>query len=204
MLLPMVDLIEQCHLACDELIEVTGRAAIQAVLQLSAEQVAGGPPQQGKRRTGEVVFHGQQPGTVMLSDRKLAVERPRLRSRGPGRGQEVEVPAYTAMHNQARLGARMLDILMRGVSTRQYKGVIPKMAETVGVSKSSVSRQTIEASEAEVEALLRRRFDETKLIILYIDGMTFGDHVMIGAVGVDTEATSMCWRSAKAPQKMPR
>lgn len=43
MLLPMVDLIEQCQWACDELIDVTGRAAIQAVLQLSAEQVAGGP-----------------------------------------------------------------------------------------------------------------------------------------------------------------
>ena len=38
-LLPMVDLIEQCQRACDELIDVTGRAAIQAVLQLSAEQV---------------------------------------------------------------------------------------------------------------------------------------------------------------------
>jgi DNA-binding XRE family transcriptional regulator len=57
------------------------------------------------------------------------------------------------MHNQPRLSARMLDILMRGVSTRQYKGVIPAMADTIGVSKSSVSRQTIEASEAEVEAL---------------------------------------------------
>jgi len=42
LLLPMVDLIEQCQWACDELIDVTGRAAIQAVLQLSAEQVAGG------------------------------------------------------------------------------------------------------------------------------------------------------------------
>src|SRR5688572_20330762 len=70
-LLPMVDLIEQCQWACDDLIDVTGRAAIQAVLQLSAEQVAGGPPQQGKRRSGDVVFHGQQPGMVMLSDRKL-------------------------------------------------------------------------------------------------------------------------------------
>jgi hypothetical protein len=58
LLLPMVDLIEQCQWACDELIDVTGRAAIQAVLQLSAEQVAGGPPQQGKRRSGDVVFHG--------------------------------------------------------------------------------------------------------------------------------------------------
>src|SRR6516165_9656975 len=91
------------------------------------------------------------------------------------------------MHNQPRLSARMLDIPMRGVSTRQYKGVIPEMADTVGVSKSSVSRQAIEASEAEVEALLSRRFDEVKLVIIYIDGMVFGDHVMIGAVGVDTE-----------------
>jgi hypothetical protein len=33
------------------------------------------------------------------------------------------------------------------------------MADTVGVSKSSVSRQLIEASEAEVEVLLGRRFE---------------------------------------------
>ncbi len=52
------------------------------------------------------------------------------------------------MQDQPRLGARMLDILMRGVLTRQYRGVIPEMADTVGVSKSSVSRQMIEASEA--------------------------------------------------------
>lgn len=123
----------------------------------------------------------------MLSDRKLQVQRPRLREKNPGKGKEVEVPAYTAMHNQPRLSARMWDIVMRGVSTRQYKGVIPEMADTIGVSKSSVSRRTIEASEAEVEALLSRRFDEVKLVILYIDGMVFGDHVMIGAVGVDTE-----------------
>jgi len=47
----------------------------------------------------------------------------------------------------------MLDILMRGVSTRQYRSVIPAMADTVGVS-----RQMIEASGAEVETLLERRF----------------------------------------------
>lgn len=186
-LLPMVDLIEQCRLACDELIDVTGRAAIQAVLQLSASQVAGGPLQQGKRRWGDVVFHGRQPGQVMLSDRKLEVERPRLRSKGPGRSREVEVPAYAAMQDGERLGARMLDILLHGVSTRHYREVIPEMAETAGVSKSSVSRAAIEAAEAEVEALLSRRFDDLKLLVIYIDGMVFGEHTMIGAVGVDTE-----------------
>jgi transposase-like protein len=124
---------------------------------------------------------------VMLSDRKLQVQRPRLRDKNPGKSKEVEIPAYAAMHNQPRLSARMLDILMRGVSSRQYKGVIPQMADTVGVSKSSVSRQMIEASEAEVEVLLSRRFDDVKLVILYIDGMMFGDHIMIGAVGVDID-----------------
>ncbi len=185
-LLPMVDLIEQCRLACDELIDVTGRAAIDAVLQLSASQAAGGPAQQGKRRYGEVVFHGRQRGQVMLSDRKLEVQRPRLRTRGR-QGREVEVPAYAAMQNGEQMGARMLEILMRGVSTRNYKEVIPSMAETAGVSRSAVSRRVIEASEAEVEALLSRRFDELKLLVIYIDGLIFGDYTMIGAVGVDVE-----------------
>ena len=99
----MVDLIEQCQVACDELIDVTGRAAIQAVLQLSAMQAAGGPAQQGKRRVGDVVFYGRQPGQVILSDRKLEVERPRLRRKGRG-GHEVEVPAYAAMRNRNRWG----------------------------------------------------------------------------------------------------
>ena len=185
-LMPMVDLIEQCRLACDELIDVTGRAAIEAVLQLSASQAAGGAAQQGKRRAGDVVFYGRQPGQVMLSDRKLEVERPRLRTRGRA-GREVEVPAYTAMQDGEQLGARTLEILMRGVSTRNYKEVIPTMAETVGVSKSDVSRRVVEASEAEVEALLSRRFDELKLLVIYIDGLIFGDYTMIGAVGVDSE-----------------
>ena len=40
-LLPMMELIEQSRMAIDELIEVMGRASIEAVLQLSAVQVAG-------------------------------------------------------------------------------------------------------------------------------------------------------------------
>jgi len=61
------------------------------------------------------------------------------------------------------------------------------MAETAGVSKSAVSRRVVEASEAEVEALLSRRFDDLKLLVIYVDGLIFGDYTMIGAVGVDSE-----------------
>jgi putative transposase len=186
-LLPMLDLIEQSRLACDELIDIAGRATVQAVLELSAQQVAGGPPHPGQRRGGEVVWHGRQPGSVMLSDRKLAVARPRLRQRGAGEHKEVEIPAYAALQNEPRLRARMLEILMCGVSTRNYRAVIPDMADTMGVSRSSVSRQMQEASAAELKELLERRFDQVKLLIIYIDGLQFGDHVLIGAVGVDEQ-----------------
>jgi hypothetical protein len=41
----------------------------------------------------------------------------------------------------------MLEIPLRGVSTRQYRHVLPEIAETVGVSKSSVKAEAPEASE---------------------------------------------------------
>jgi putative transposase len=128
-------------------------------------KAAGGLQQQHKRRSGDVVFYGRQAGQVLLSDRKLQVQRPRLRTKRP-RSQEVEVPTYAAMQNPTPMGKRTLNILMHGVSTRNYKQVIPQMTETAGVSRSAVSRAAIEASEAEVEALLSRRFDDLKLLVI--------------------------------------
>jgi putative transposase len=90
-LLPLVELVEGAEIALEELIDVTGRATIEAVLELSALQVAGAP--QRGRRDGEVIWHGRQPGQVRLSDRKLKVQRVRLRRRGGGVGAEVSVPA---------------------------------------------------------------------------------------------------------------
>jgi putative transposase len=64
---------------------------------------------------------------------------------------EVPIPAYEAMRSGEKLGGRMLEILLRGVSTRQYRAVLPEMAGTVGVSRSSVSREAVEASEEELK-----------------------------------------------------
>jgi putative transposase len=185
-LLPMMELIEQSRMALDDLIDVMGRASIEAVLQLSAVQMAG-PPQQGKARQADLVWHGTQPGRVCLKERKLRVNKPRLRNKGRGANKEVSVPAYEAMQQDTTMGKRMLEILLNGVSTRRYRRVIPEMADTVGVSRSTVSRESIEASEAALKQLLERRFDDVELLIIYIDGMHFGDQCVLAAVGVDVE-----------------
>ncbi len=180
-LLPLVGLVEQSKLAVDEMVDVMGQAVIEAVLALSAISVAG-ERHQGKAG-GEVRRHGRQRGLVRLSERKLRVERPRLRRKGGG---EVAVPAYEAMNASERLGARMLEILMSCVSTRHYKRVLPQMAATVGVSKSAVSREFVEASAEELRRLAERDFKDVDLLVLYIDGLRFGEYLVVVAVGVDS------------------
>ena len=102
LILPLLDLLENAQCALDEVIDVMGRATIEAVLRMSAEAIAG-PRQQGKKSDRDIVYHGTQKGRVALKERELVVDKPRLRRRHPQAGEsaEVEIPAYEAMRGKA-------------------------------------------------------------------------------------------------------
>ena len=68
-------------MAVDDLNDVLGRAGIEAVLGLSARQVAG-EPQHNKARAGEVVWQGTKAGRVCLKEHKLRGNKLRLRKKG--------------------------------------------------------------------------------------------------------------------------
>jgi len=180
LLLPLVELIQQARIAVDEVIGVVGRKTIETVLMLSATEVAG--ERTPGKASGDILWHGSQAGRVMLADRQLKVQRPRLRHRQDG---EVKVPAYEALQANAGTAQRMIGALLRGVSTRQYEEVLPEMAATAGVSRSSVSRQAVEGSVEQLRQLQERRWEGVDLLAIYIDGQRFGDHHVISAVGVD-------------------
>lgn len=183
-LLPMIDLIEGSSQAIDDLIDVLGRGAVEAVLQLSAQQLTGAKSQGRKvSREQGVRWHGRQWGSVALSDRKLRVERPRLRDRQG----EVTIPAYAVLQDDERMSRRMMELLLSGVSTRDYQKVIREMADTVGVSKSSVSREFVEESATKLQELNERSLVGQELLIIYLDGMVYGEHHVLGAVGIDRE-----------------
>lgn len=180
-LLPMVKLIEQSERAIDELIDVTGRAAIEAVLELSAQEKAG--VKSPGKASGDIRWYGRQDGVVHLAERKVRVTKPRLRHKTDG---EVEVPAYEALKTSGKLASRMMDILLYGVSTRRYEKVLPAMAESVGISKSSVSRGNVEAGTKLLAELAEKRFDDLDILVIYIDGIRLGSHHILGAIGVDS------------------
>lgn len=181
-LLPIVDMIQSASQVVDTVIHEIGVKTLEIILVLSAEEVAG--PRTPGKASGEIRHHGSQMGRVQLADRKVRVQRPRLRHKTEG---EVKIPAYEALRKNQALSQYMLGALMRGISTREYHQVLPKMAETVGVSRSAVSRQAMEASIEQLKQLQERRWDQVEILVIYIDGQRFAEHHILSAVGVDIE-----------------
>ena len=181
-LLPIVNLIQNASQVVETVIHEIGHQMLEQILVLSAEQVAGA--RTPGKASGDIRHHGSQPGRVQLADRKVKVQRPRLRHKTEG---EVKIPAYEALRQDRGLGQHMLGALLRGVSTREYQEVLPQMAETVGVSRSAISRKAVEASTEQLKQLQERRWENVEILVVYIDGQRFAEHHILSAVGVDTE-----------------
>src|SRR6516162_3318933 len=181
-LLPLVNPIQSAGQVVETVIHEIGIQTLELILKLSAEQVAGA--RTPGKASGDIRWYGSQPGKIKLADRKVKVKRPRLRHKTDG---EVEVPAYEALQQDRGLSERMLGALLRGVSTREYAEVLPAMAETVGVSRSAISRHVIEASAEQLKQLQERRWDQIDILVIYIDGQRFGAHHILSAVGVSVD-----------------
>jgi transposase-like protein len=183
-LLPLLELVRDAKASVDELMVGAAVQFIEQLLAISAQEVAG--VKHPGRKGAEVRWHGRQPGRIVLAERKLAIERPRLRSRT---GAEVAVPAYTRFRRHGDLGRRIHDILVTGVSTRKYARVLPAMAGTVGIAKSSVSRQFVAQSRRVLEALAARRWEQVDILVVYLDGIVVASHHILAAIGVDATGT---------------
>jgi len=70
---------------------------------------------------------------------------------------------------------------------------VSDIAETVGVSKSNLSREFIETGEQRMKEFTERRFDDRDILIIYIDGIRFGEFYVIAAVAPgSTKQGSFC------------
>lgn len=179
-LLPLLELVQDAKASIDELMSDAARTFVEQLLVCSAEEIAGN--KHPGKRLGAIRWHGTQPGRITLAERRLSVKRPRLR----GPEGETPIPAYERLREEARLGNRLRDILVTGVSTRKYAKVLPAMAGTVGVKKSSVSKRFIQAAERALAELMQRKLDEIELLAIYLDGIVVDRHHILAAVGVDS------------------
>lgn len=181
-LLPVLGVLLDTKQTVDEVLAEGGRAMVELLLRISAAQLAG-VPRRGKR-SGEVLWYGSQAGRICLGERKLKLVRPRLRAR---QGAEVPIPLYERLKDDARLGSRMSEIVLAGVSTRRYGRVLPELADATGMSRSEVSRELIAASESALAALMERKFHDIDILAVWLDGIEIAGHHVLAAVGLDDE-----------------
>jgi putative transposase len=135
----------------------------------------------------QVTRYGRQRGVVVIAGQKLPVERPRIRY--TQRCGEAELENYACLQSPEAMPQSVLRRLVRGVSCRDYEGVVDMAREGFGVKKSSVSRSFVKASAKVVRELAERRFDGVRFAVIYIDGTPYAGETMIAAMGITEDGT---------------
>jgi putative transposase len=128
---------------------------------------------------------GHAGSSLVLGGRRVAVNRPRARS---VEGRELHLPSWREWSARDPLDERALEQMVLGVSTRRYARSLEPLPEAVtvrGVSKSAVSERFVYGTERKLAELMSRDLRELRVVALLIDGVHFGEHVVLAAVGVD-------------------
>ena len=138
------------------------------------------------------VRHGHGPGSVSLGGRRVRVERPRMRA-ADGSG-ELAVASYELFSDTEVLGRMALDRMLAGLSTRRYPaGLEPVGTRTeqaaTATSRSAVSRRFVAATETALAQLLAADLSKLDLVALMIDGVHFGEHTCVVALGIGIDGT---------------
>jgi transposase-like protein len=136
--------------------------------------------------------HGHGPGSVTLGGRRVPVTRPRMRAvEGTG---ELAVASYELFSGTEVLGRMAMERMLGGLSTRRYPvGLEPVGQHTeqvaVSTSKSAVSRRFVAATETALAQLLAAEFSKLDLVGLMVDGVHFGEHTCVVALGIGIDGT---------------
>ncbi len=81
-------------------------------------------------------------------------------------------------------------VIAAGVSTRRYASTqepVPAVYRPRAASKSAVSRRFVQLSQEQLKQWLARPLGEVDLPVVMIDGIHFGDRVILLALGIDTQ-----------------
>jgi putative transposase len=168
----------------------TGLQVMAAMMAEDVSAVCGPKGKHDSSRTA--VRHGAEAGSVTLGGRRVPVQRPRMRA-ADGSG-ELPVPSYELFSSTEVLGRMAMSRMLAGLSTRRYPVGLEPVGQRVeasarSTSKSAVSRRFVAATETALAGLLAAPLDELDLVALLIDGVHFGEHLCVVALGIGIDGT---------------
>ena len=166
------DAMDEVRLSVDRFCLLAGVEALQDMMEEDATAVCGA---RHRRDTGR---RGYRWGST----------RPRVRDRA---GKEVSLESWEVLRDGDLLREWALNLMVLNVSTRKYRravrlpeGDLPGVKGD-GTSKSAVSRRFVALSRKKMREWLHSDLSDLDLLVIQIDGLHVGDHVLVAAVGVD-------------------
>jgi putative transposase len=169
-----------------------GLGVLAELMEEEVDEVVGPKGRHDPARAA--VRHGHEAGGVTLGGRRVAVERPRVRSADGG--HEIGLATYEYFADRDPLTKAVLERMLAGVSTRRYV----RLQEPVGsgveqaarsTSKSSVSRAFVERTREALGELMARRLDDVRLAVMMLDGIDLKGRTNIVVLGITTEGVKI-------------
>ncbi len=133
-------------------------------------------------------------GSVTLGGRRVAAERPRMRT--PDAEREVPLRAYEHFASRGPLTELAFERIMAGVSCRGYERTNEPVgseveAEAKSTSKSAVNRAFVERTRSALGELMSRRLDDVRLAAMMIDGIELSERTHVVCLGITTEGVKI-------------
>ena len=182
----VIEGLEEFKGSFDRLCLQAGTAAVEAMLAADAEQLCGKRDPRHAGRQGH--RWGMTDSEVGWHGGKAAIRRAGVRQRG---GAELELPSWTAIQKAELLSRWASNQMLIGVATRSTRGrygcrtVIWPVRRRRATTKSSVSRRFVALSTAKLKEWLAADLSTIDLLVIQIDGLRVGDHVLVAAIGID-------------------
>jgi putative transposase len=187
----MVSMAEIAGAAKEGLLALAVGTGLQVMAAMFSEDVVRLCGPGGKHNRDRAGYrHGAGDGSVTLGGRRVRVQRPRVRA-ADGSG-ELHLPSYDLFSSTEILTSLAMGKMLAGLSSRRYghglepAGQVVEQA-AVSTSKSAVSRRFVAATETALGELMSRRLDDLDLVAFMADGVHFGEHTCVVALGIDID-----------------
>ena len=189
----IVSMAEIAESAKEGLLALAVGTGLQVMAAMFEEDVARLCGPEGKHNPDRAGYrHGSEAGSVTLGGRRVPVTRPRVRA-ADGSG-ELHLPSYDLFSSTEVLGRLAMEKMLAGLSSRRYTaGLEPAgqavEAQAAATSKSAVSRRFVSATETALAELMSRRLNDLDLVAFMVDGVHFGEHTCVVALGIGIDGT---------------
>ncbi len=177
---------EDLRISVDRFCLLAGMEALGEMLAEDAQALCGPRHARSDQRCGH--RWGTASSELAFQGGKVKVARPRVRDLA---GKEVSLPSWEALSDPDLLQAWAMNLMVLNVSTRKYgralrlpEGDLP-VARGDATSKSAVSRRFVALTRKKLKAWLASDLSMLDLLVIQIDGLKVGDHLLVVAIAVD-------------------